>query len=97
MPWADYCEESENPDTPLKEMRGHFHKDVEIRDFDSAKRFYARIIKDYAEGAIPRDRARTLSYLLAGYLAYEKQETDEEFAAKIPEIERQLAEMRARR
>ena len=92
MAWADYNEDAENPDTPLKEMGGYFHKDVEIGDFDSAKRFYARVVKDYAEGALPRDRARTLGYLMAGYLSFFKLEYDREMLTRLEAVEKKLAE-----
>jgi len=78
------------PVLPDKPMRGYFYKLDEIGDFESAKKFYGRVIKDYSEGAIPVQRARTLGYLLAGYLSYFKQETEQELLTRMAALEKRL-------
>ena len=93
---SDFEEAEYDPDfgevvpTVRKGRGGYFYNDVDVPDFDSAKAFYARVLKDYAEGAIPRDRARTIGYLLAGYLSYFKLEYDRELIARVEAVEKRL-------
>ena len=82
-------EDDYTPDIP---RGGILQEDVDIASLDNAKAYYATLINDYRAGRIPRDQARTLGYLMAGYLGYFKVEIEQDMERRIEAIEKLLEE-----
>ena len=72
---------------------GYFAKeDVPLGTFKEAKDFYCSVINDYRCGRMPRDRARSLGYLLGGLLTYFKLGMDQEILTRIEALEELIKE-----
>ena len=73
-------------ETPVPVL-GVFNTEIRYLKVKDVKRVYSKLIQEYCKGNVPNDKAKTLGYLLAGYIQTVKQyEMDE----RITEIEKRV-------
>ena len=73
-------------ETPVPVM-DMFKTEIRYLKVKDVKRVYSKLIQEYCKGNVPNDKAKTLGYLLAGYIQTVKQyEMDE----RITELEKRV-------
>lgn len=65
-----------------------FNSDIRYLKVKDVKRAYSKLIQEYCKGNVSNENAKTLGYLLAGYIQTVKQH---EFEDRINEIEKRLS------
>jgi hypothetical protein len=59
---------------------------LRLNTLQNSRKSYARVIREYAQGKIEEKYARTLAYLLTGFLSYWKEEREGRVEAKLDEL-----------